>query len=347
MRAFLCIIMLIQINKVLITFIGIGRIKLNNNFYDVSVIMATFNPVWNKCIFTLKSIIKQKNIKLELIVVDDGSSDALFDKYRYFFEVNNFSDFILIGHETNQGTVRNYYKGLQEASGKYIKLISPGDALYNENTLSDWVDRLEESGRRWSFAESVYYSEINNSVKLIKGKAAPRLIECYKKDAFDVCRWNYVVLEDIPLGASILCDRLLFSEYLVEIIDKVIYAEDLTFMLIMYDGIRPYYYPESCIIYEFGRGVSTSVEKKWQGLFRADLASAEHIITKMTSVDDFQVKIKKSLLNMLSGSEKRKRIIKNTRKGGLKKVLRYRMCPRMTSCNITAIGSWWKEYERH
>lgn len=31
--------------------------ELNNRVFEVSVIMATFHPEWDKCVFTLNSII--------------------------------------------------------------------------------------------------------------------------------------------------------------------------------------------------------------------------------------------------------------------------------------------------
>lgn len=318
--------------------------ELNSCVFEVSVIMATFNPEWDKCVFTLNSIIKQKNINIELIIVDDGSSDNLFEHYKAYFVENHFADYKLIVQDKNRGTVKNYYDGLMTASGRFVKLISPGDALFNENTLAEWVKYLKVGGRKWSFAEAVYYTEVGDSVRIISRKAAPRIIDCYIKGNADVCRWNYVVLEDIPLGAALLCERCIFTNYLSEILDKVVYSEDLSYMLMMFDGIIPEYYQNPCIIYEFGRGVSTSGDKKWQKLFHNDLSSAEKLISHRTCDKDLQKKIRKALISMNSGNETRKRIIKNAQKGGVKKVLKFRLCPRMTSTDYSSIGNWWEEY---
>ena len=45
--------------------------NLINTSSDVTVIMATYNPVWEKCVFTIDSIIGQKDTSIELIVVDE------------------------------------------------------------------------------------------------------------------------------------------------------------------------------------------------------------------------------------------------------------------------------------
>ena len=306
--------------------------------------MATYNPDWKKCVLTLDSIIGQKDIDLELIVVDDGSSNNLFQNFESYLKDKGFENYKLIAHENNQGTVKNYYDGVSNASGKFVKLISPGDALYNEKTLSDWVKVLKESGKCWSFAEAAYYSYIDDKTQIIKCPVAPRVIDCYLLDNSDECRWNYIVLEDLPLGAAILCDRIIFSDYLHRIADKVIYSEDLSFMLMMYNNIIPFYYPENTMIYEFGCGVSTTSDNKWRIRFHNDLKNVEMILIDEPCNDPLQLKISHVLAYMNSGSDLRKRLSKNMQKGGLKKVIKYRLCPRMSSVDCHNIGNWWNEF---
>lgn len=310
--------------------------------HDISVIMATYNPIWEKCVFTLDSIIGQRDVDFELIVVDDGSQNVLFDRFESYFRNKAFNAYKLISHKRNQGTVKNCYDGLLAASGKYIKLISPGDALFNENTLSEWIKNLNESGRNWSFAEAIYYSSFDESYEILKVPVAPRVIDCYLKNKTELCRWNYVVLEDYPLGAAIVCDRKLFTEYLGEVLDKVIYAEDLSYVLMMYDNILPFYYSKPCVFYEFGCGVSTTKDNKWRKRFQNDLTTIELIVLKREENDSLQERISKALLKMNSRNGSKKRLIKNLQKGGLKKVLKYRLAPRVSSVDISDCGKWWK-----
>lgn len=315
---------------------------MDNRNYDISIIMATYNPVWEKCAFTLESVIGQKNVDLELIVVDDGSTDNLFNKFEDYFINKGFRNYHLIDHSINQGTVKNYYDGVKAASGKYIKLISPGDALFNETTLYDWQRFLLDSGKHWSFSEAVYYSEVDNDSQIIKCPVAPRIIDCYEKNRVSECIWNYTVLEDIPLGAAILCDRDLFLEYLSQIVDIVVYSEDLSFVIVMYDGILPAYYSKPCIIYEFGCGVSTTGDEKWRRRFHNDQKNAELLIASRPTDSENQKKISLALQKINSGDEKKKRLLKNIQRGGLKKVLKYRLCPRMSSIDVSASGQWLK-----
>lgn len=318
---------------------------MDNGNFEVSVIMATYNPVWEKCVFTLDSVIGQKGVRLELIIVDDGSADNLFAGFAGYFESKGFTDYRLIDHKENQGTVKNYLDGISAAKGRYIKLISPGDALFSESSLAEWIRFLDESGKSWSFADAVYYGSFDGKAKINSTPLAPRVIDCYLEDDEPVCRWNYIVLEDLPLGAAILCDRSLFLEYLNIVTGKVIYSEDLSYMLMMFDGIVPAYYSKPCIFYEFGCGVSTSSDQKWRDRFLKDLREAELLIMNKENKDTLQVKISNALTKMNSGNNSKKRLVKNMQKGGFKKVVKFRFDPRMSSEDISGCGKWWNDYE--
>ena len=80
--------------------------------------MATYNPSWDKCVFTLDSILRQKDITFELIVTDDGSKTNQFEKFTDYFESKGFEDYQMACHEVNNGTVKNFYDGIKIAKGK-------------------------------------------------------------------------------------------------------------------------------------------------------------------------------------------------------------------------------------
>ena len=315
---------------------------MNSETPEISVIMATYHPVWDKCLFTLESIIAQKNVDLELLITDDGSKDNLFEKFTSYLNEKGFTNYRLLSHEENQGTVKNYYDGISAAKGKYIKLISPGDALYNETTLEKWLRFLKESGNVWSFAEATYYTTTDDNRKeLLNVAVAPRLIGCYLKSKRDQCRWNYVVLEDMPLGAAILCEREKLLDYIGNIVGLVKFAEDTSLSTMMYDGILPAYYSKSVVFYEFGIGVSTG-NSKWRARFLEDMRNFETFLINRESKDAFQKKMTRALSSINSGSTLKKKIMKALQKGGLRKVIKYRLHPRKSSTDVTGCGAWWK-----
>lgn len=311
-----------------------------NRLVKISVIMAIYNPVWDKCLFTLNSIMGQEKVDLELIITDDGSECNLFNTFDLYFQQRGFHNYKLIEHKTNQGTVNNYYDGLRIASGEYVKLISPGDALYNETTLFEWSKFLSESGKLWSFGNSVFYSIKNDSRFIVKHPAFPMMIDCYCSHDDATCRWNYVVLEDYASGAAMICDRLLMHSYLIRFINTMKYTEDIIHAAMMYDGITPAFFDRNVVFYEYGTGVSTS-NNSWIRRVRTDQKQAEIAIASNTPCDELQNKMNRSLLKINKENCLSKGLKKCLQKGGVKKALKYRINPRLTSTDISSCGKWW------
>ena len=72
----------------------------------------------------------------------------------------------------------------------------------------------------------------------------------------------------------------------------------------------------------------------------------EQIIVQRDCVEDIQKKMTKALVAMNSGNAAKKRLVKSIQKGGLKKVLKFRFYPRMSSLDYSSAGGWWQEYAR-
>lgn len=301
--------------------------KSNNNIvYDVSVIIASYNPLWAKLKLTLDSIIVQKDVAMQIIVADDGSEDNLFNKVSEYFIINGFNNYKLISSEENKGTVANFLKASMEAEGKYIKGISPGDCLYKSDTLHNWISSLRGSGKKWSFADAVYYNINENIPQTIILDSHPQHIYPYLQNNDVACRWNYVVLDDIALGAAILCERTILIEYLKRIEGKVKYAEDNIWRMMMFDGVIGFYYNDVAIVYEYGTGVSTSGNEIWYERLREDWRVA-NIEMLNKAKDKFQEKMAKAVMHRL---ENRNIISALFIKGKLKLYIRKKLFPRKT-----------------
>ena len=108
----------------------------DNKMYKVSVIVVMYNPIPEKLWLTLNSIINQEKVDLEIVIADDGSKNNLFDAIEEYMKKNDFSNYKFVYHKQNQGTVLNCYDGVNQASGDYIKLISPGDLLISKDRKS-------------------------------------------------------------------------------------------------------------------------------------------------------------------------------------------------------------------
>lgn len=261
--------------------------KLN----EISVIVCSYNPNWDAMKFTLDSIVSQKFIDIEIIITDDGSKVDLFPKIKSYFKECAFDNYKLIKNKVNKGTVLNLNSGLLHANGNYTKVISPGDALVHEKVLRNWIDFNKNNNLRWSFSDALYYRGKHNDYECVRVMAHPQNIDVYNNHNFQKCRWNYVVLDDYALGATMISDTSLLKEYIVKILGKIKYAEDNVWRIMMFDGVVGGYYPQNTILYEFGTGISTKINTDWSEKLMKDFRSANEIMFGSDNLDIFQNEI--------------------------------------------------------
>src|SRR5690606_12515276 len=103
-----------------------------NKAYDESTLVSVVIPVYNRAQplkRALASVLAQTHAKLEVIVVDDGSTE---DLKRVVDELNDERiTFIRNEKNTNANVCRNI--GIQKASGKFIAMMDSDDEWMPEH----------------------------------------------------------------------------------------------------------------------------------------------------------------------------------------------------------------------
>lgn len=299
---------------------------------ELTVIIASYKPLYEKLLFTIESVLKQQNIDFELIITDDGSEYNYFDEIEKYIKANSNCDLVLLSHNKNQGTVKNIYDAVRIAKGKYVRTIGVGDAIYGENTLKAHLDCIKSSNNLWSFGQMIYFSVDENGNRFfVKHKSRPQLTKPYINRNDKKCIWQYCVLKDIATGTSILYERETFAKYLSLFLDKVIYCEDYVTEIMMFDGIMPTYYASPVVLYEYASGgITNPQEKKWKVLIEKDIATADGI---MISRNNFpQDAYRRSIIRAITRRNKlgRKKIAVLFEPSKLFYAIRHRMFPQYT-----------------
>lgn len=234
---------------------------------EVTIIVACYNPNWEKLKKTIVSLVKQKDLTTQIIVSDDGSKENHFEQLCQLFYLYNYKNFILLDAHENQGTCLNIKKGIDKSCGEFIKIITPGDYLFSDSCLSEWYNFNKKNNIRVSFGDAVYYSETDKGeVKFLSCLAAPQFVELYNLERYSQKKvlLDYIFLNDAVIGANFLVESDTLRRYINSIAGKIKYAEDMVFRMMLCDGIEIIHFPYEAIWYEYGTGISTSGSLKWK-----------------------------------------------------------------------------------
>lgn len=240
--------------------------------YECSVVIVQYNPVWEKVKRTLNSVINQKKCNFEIIVADDGSENTHFDKVIAYLEENDFHRYQLVDNKKNAGTVRNVISGIKVATGKYVRVIAPGDMLYSDNTLSKIVNFMDDHKAKEAFGKMAFYEQKDKEIDIIPLQIpfdfSPYIRKHHKK-----IKKHLLLLGDNISGASYTWEREYYLECLMRISERVVYLEDCVNAYTVYDGYDICFMDEFVTWYEYGTGISTSKNKKWTAILIKDWIS--------------------------------------------------------------------------
>ena len=251
--------------------------------YDVSVIVATFNPEKKKLLTTLSSIKNQKELRFEIIIADDCSECSSYNMLQESVS-DIYAPVKIILNPDNLGTVKNILNAMQHATGKYVYLISPCDLLYDEYTLRDCFRYCEKENGGFLFGKAINYT-LTDSKLLLSINRSPRNPELYwsdssfkQKTAFFFGNWI--------LGASYFRERELAIHYISAISECCRYAEDSTSTaMYLLDGNLLHYIDRPVVWYEFGSGISTSKNNKWYEILNQEYDAVYKLLYQNYSND--------------------------------------------------------------
>lgn len=136
---------------------------------------------------TLESVFSQKSMDYEHIIEDGGSIDStlkIVSQYASHYPENHLKVF----SEKDCGLYDAMNRAVARAKGDYICFINSGDSLFDENTLSDIMDQMENvPGMDWYYGTCIVifpngdeYLQIPTSIEDVEGRG---LSEVLKKES--------------------------------------------------------------------------------------------------------------------------------------------------------------------
>ena len=118
---------------------------------DLSILLVQYRPDEGELRRTLASLLRQSCRDFELVVADDGSDEDFFPLTRKILAENGFTGAKFVKLTPNGGTVKNVLNGAKQAAGKWVFTVSPGDYLYDADTVAWLLEVLRRDAPRVAF----------------------------------------------------------------------------------------------------------------------------------------------------------------------------------------------------
>lgn len=222
-------------------------IKAEKSNSLITVIISVYN-VENNISHCIESVLKQTYKSLEILIIDDGSTDNSYNICQKYADKDKR---IKVIHQTNQGiaTVRN--AGIKLAKGNYIFWIDSDDYI-KENIIEKLYENLIKCDADISICDFIKGSETDYifqdsndiAVECFDNKRGLELI--YKNDHYSfimAASWAKLIKKDLYNGLQYpdgkIFEDIYMSHHLINKCKKIVFTNE-----VMY-----YYYqwPESIL----------------------------------------------------------------------------------------------------
>ena len=218
---------------------------------DFSVIVCCYNSNLEKLKKTLISIEKQKDVCFEIILSDDGSLNRDIEQIVPWAEKNGFKNIKYNFLKQNVGTVKNVLSACTLCSAKYVKIISPGDYLFDEFVLKKYLLKFKKTNCALIFSKAVYYTSDGKILKRYNPNATGTKHKMFMKK--NLCEFS-----DCFLGAT-MAFNIRTADYLKNLDGVVRLMEDypITYLALQ-NNEKVCFINDNLVWYECDTGISTT-----------------------------------------------------------------------------------------
>lgn len=245
----------------------------------VSVIIPCYNveDYIDECI---KSIINQTYKSIEIIAINDGSTDSTLEK------LNKYKNKIKIINQNNKGVGYSRNIGIKKSTGDYILFIDSDDFLNTENDISNMIKEIDDSDILFYRFNYYYNKDRIKESKLIniEGNNVQEIFHnMIKNDSFNINSWSKLIRKKI-----IEENNILFEEN--------IYSEDFDFSLNLYKYIDKISVSNN-IYYNYRQNRNGSLTKE---INKKNIKSSIYVMDKWIKQDYNNEEIKNNYFNFIA-----------------------------------------------
>lgn len=192
------------------------------------VVLSIIIPVYNLkeyVKYTIESVIHQWQEGIELIIINDGSTDSSLTVIKEcFFEFQHIP-FKIIDQE-NRGVAASRNKGVHFSKGKYIMFLD-GDDVLSRNAISSVFGSLESSTKDLIFGG---FDKVDENGKILY-KFEDRYRYPKGVTASDVLLREFLLKKFMICIGSFLCRRDFLTNKKIFFLENLRYGEDVSFFI--------------------------------------------------------------------------------------------------------------------
>ncbi len=315
----------------------------------VSVIVPTYNRA-RMIVDALDSVRVQTYRPIELLIVDDGSTDDTPDVIRRYAEAHTHPDSLIIRylHQDNQGTTAARNHGLHEACGEFIQHLDSDDRLLPDKLKKQVRILKDDPSIDYVYGRAQYMDESGHIMKEVG-----RPIE---RDE----TWTHVAVYHWQTCAPLYRRRILDAIGSAD--ERVRCAEDLINPArLKVRGFREHFMPEPVCVWQVHSG-PRNVESSLSSAMTSEIV-ADDILTNLRAQNIRCVKTENTLAryyaraglimareNDKTGARRCLRKATDTAHGTFKGLvwigrMAERVLPAAFLCRITH-AIWWRARQR-
>ena len=208
----------------------------------VSILMPVYNTEESLKNFTIASLLNQTYKNIEIICVDDGSTDGSLQVLEEFAKMDNR---VKVFSQKNSGPAAARNLALSKATGDYIMFCDSDDSYIN-NTCETMVNTLEKQNADCVMCNAMRLTktgcEIYDDYMSVYKMGRNYINEIYRGTEYIACLWNKIFKKsiidkykiDFPLGHK--SDDNLFNYKYFSTIDYIYMIPDCLYMYMERDN---------------------------------------------------------------------------------------------------------------
>ena len=170
----------------------------------------------------IQSVINQTYKNIELIVINDGSTDGTGSIITNFIEKNNNFNIEYLS-KPNEGICRTLNKGLELAKGKYVALLASDDMCMPDR-IEKQLQLMEENANIGLVFSDHFFMRFNQITQLKATDYKPNIRKCFINNIQNVNMYEKLLTENIIPALTVFVRKECFDK--VGGFDNNLWAED-------------------------------------------------------------------------------------------------------------------------